>query len=129
MAFLSRLSFNNGSAESRTMPGQPIGSFYGYRVAGLMQSYADVLASPIQSSIGATQPGDFKFQQVAQKDKDEGVVTASSRTIIGIPHLNSAMACTSMYFTSVLIYPLTFKGSMEMLFSGRGARWSPPINV
>jgi hypothetical protein len=50
-----------------------------------MQSYADILASPIQASIAATLPGDFKFQQVAQKDKDEGVVTASSRTVIGNP--------------------------------------------
>ena len=83
--FLSRQFMNNGSAESRTMVGQPIGSFYGYRVAGLFQSYADILASPIQSSIGAYRPGDFKFQQVNKTDIAEGVVTASSRTVIGNP--------------------------------------------
>jgi len=83
--FLSRAFQNNGSAESRTLVGQPIGSFYGYRVAGLFQSYADILASPIQSSIGAYGPGDFKFQQISALDKSEGVVTASSRTVIGNP--------------------------------------------
>jgi TonB-linked SusC/RagA family outer membrane protein len=83
--YLSRTFFNNGSAESRTILGSPIGSFYGYKVDGIMQSYADILSSPIQSSIGATLPGDFKFQQLAKADKDGGVVTASSRTIIGNP--------------------------------------------
>lgn len=83
--FLSRSFMNNGSAESRTIVGQPIGSFFGYKVAGLFQTYADVLGSPIQSSIGAYGPGDFKFQQVSAADKAEGVVTASSRTVIGNP--------------------------------------------
>jgi hypothetical protein len=44
-----------------------------------------VLASPIQSSIGAYGPGDFKFQQINAEDKTNGVVTASSRTVIGNP--------------------------------------------
>lgn len=83
--FLSRSFMNNGSAESRTIVGQPIGSFYGYKVAGIFQSYADILASPVQSSVGAYAPGDFKFQQLSAADKAEGVVTASSRTIIGNP--------------------------------------------
>lgn len=83
--FLSRPSYNNGSAESRTYVGSPIGSFYGYQVAGIFQSYADILASPIQSSIGPSQPGDFKFKQTNAQDKTEGVVTSLSRTIIGNP--------------------------------------------
>ncbi len=72
---------NNGSAESRTLPGQPIGSFYGYVVNGLYQSYADILGSPVASSVGAYRPGDFKFKDV---DKD-GSITASDRTVIGNP--------------------------------------------
>jgi hypothetical protein len=83
--FLSRTFQNNGTAESRSIVGQPIGSFYGYRIAGLFQSYNDILSSPIQSSIGAYRPGDFKFEQVNKNDKAEGVVTASSRTVIGNP--------------------------------------------
>ncbi|HCW07037.1 MAG TPA: hypothetical protein DGG95_06700 [Cytophagales bacterium] len=86
--FLSRAFFNNGSAESRSQVGHPIGSFYGYEVAGLFQSYADVLDvahNPIQSSIGAYGPGDFKFKQLSASDKAAGIVTASSRTFIGNP--------------------------------------------
>jgi TonB-linked SusC/RagA family outer membrane protein len=79
--FLSRGSFNNGSAESRTMPGSPIGSFYGYVVEGLYQSYADVLKSPVASAVGAYGPGDFKFKDI----NGDGKITSDDRTVIGNP--------------------------------------------
>ncbi len=72
---------NNGSAEARTMPDQPIGSFFGYKVAGLYQSYADILASPVASAIGSYRPGDFKFKDV----NGDGVISPSDRTVIGNP--------------------------------------------
>ncbi len=79
--FLRRTSFNNGSAESRTAPGLPIGSFYGYVVEGLYQSYADVLKSPVASAVGSYGPGDFKFKDV----DGDGVITPNDRTVIGNP--------------------------------------------
>ena len=79
--FLSRAFQNNGSAESRTQPGLPIGSFYGYIVEGLYQSYADVLKSPVASAVGSYGPGDFKFKDV----NGDGVITAEDRTVIGNP--------------------------------------------
>ena len=72
---------NNGSAESRTKPGEAIGSFYGYTVAGLYQSYADILASPVASAVGAYRPGDFKFKDM----NGDGVVTPDDRGVIGNP--------------------------------------------
>ena len=85
--FLSRQFMNNGSAESRTMVGQPIGSFFGYTVAGLYQSYADILASPVASSIGSYRPGDFKFKDIAGPGGTgpDGQVTADDRSVIGNP--------------------------------------------
>jgi hypothetical protein len=74
-------SQNNGSAESRTTPGQPIGVFYGYVVEGLYQSYADILASPVASALGAYRPGDFKFKDI----NGDGKITADDRTVIGNP--------------------------------------------
>ena len=79
--FLTRKSFNNGSAESRTQPGLPIGSFYGYVVEGLYQSYADVLKSPVASAVGPYGPGDFKFKDL----NGDGVITPDDRTVIGNP--------------------------------------------
>ena len=74
-------SQNNGSAESRTTPGQPIGVFYGYVVEGIYQSYADILASPVASALGAYRPGDLKFKDV----NGDGKITADDRTVIGNP--------------------------------------------
>ncbi len=79
--FISRAYMNNGSAEARTIVGQPIGSFYGYVVEGLYQSYADILKSPPAASVGAYRPGDFKFKDV----NGDGVINADDRTIIGNP--------------------------------------------
>lgn len=79
--YFSRQFMNNGSAESRTQPGLPIGSFYGFVVEGLYQSYADILASPVASAIGAYGPGDFKFKDL----NGDGKITADDRTVIGNP--------------------------------------------
>ena len=78
---LRRLFQNNGSAESRTQPGLPIGSFYGYVVEGIYQSYADILKSPNAAAIGAYRPGDFKFKDV----NGDGIISADDRTFIGNP--------------------------------------------
>lgn len=72
---------NNGSAEARTMPGNPIGSFFGYVVEGLYQTNLDVLLSPPASSLGAYRPGDFKFKDT----NGDGVIDASDRVVIGNP--------------------------------------------
>lgn len=85
--FLSRSFQNNGSAESRTVVGHPIGSFYGYIVDGIYQSYADILASPVASSLGGYRPGDFKFRDIAGPGGKgpDGQITSDDRTFIGNP--------------------------------------------
>lgn len=79
--FLSRAFQNNGSAESRTIPGSPIGSFYGYVVEGIYQSNTEIQKSPDASSLGFYRPGDFKFKDV----NGDGKITSDDRTIIGNP--------------------------------------------
>src|SRR5450432_263469 len=79
--YLDETFQNNGSAESRTEPGHPIGSFFGYKVAGLYQSNVDILKSPPASSLGSYGPGDFKFEDV----NGDGVINSSDRTFIGNP--------------------------------------------
>jgi TonB-linked SusC/RagA family outer membrane protein len=84
--FISVAYENNGSAEARTLVGKPIGSFYGYVVDGIYQSYADILNSPPASSIGGYRPGDLKFKDISGPNgKPDGIITADDRTIIGNP--------------------------------------------
>ena len=72
---------NNGEAISEFKAGEPIGYFKGYIVEGIFQSYADILKSPSEASLGAVRPGDFKYKDV----NGDGVITASDRTFIGNP--------------------------------------------
>ena len=65
---------------SRTLVGKPIGSFYGYVVEGIYQSYADKLKSPV-NTVYSYGPGDFKYKDV----NGDGVINEKDRTVIGNP--------------------------------------------
>jgi TonB-linked SusC/RagA family outer membrane protein len=75
---------NNGApiydGPSITRVGDPIGSFYGYIVDGLYQSYADKLSSPVNTEF-TYGPGDFKFRDI----NGDGIINTTDRTIIGNP--------------------------------------------
>jgi outer membrane receptor protein involved in Fe transport len=60
--------------------GAPIGSFYGYVVEGIYQSYNDVLGSS-PSSLADYGPGDLKYKDI----NGDGKITPDDRTIIGNP--------------------------------------------
>jgi TonB-dependent starch-binding outer membrane protein SusC len=64
---------------SRIQPGHPLGAFYGYKVIGLFQSYADVNSSPKQQDAA---PGRFKYADV----NHDGVIDNNDRTFFGNPN-------------------------------------------
>lgn len=71
--------YNGATVESRLMPGHPVGEFFGYKVIGLFQSYADVDKSPAQQ---AAAPGRFKYADV----NHDGQITDDDRTFFGNPN-------------------------------------------
>ena len=90
---------------SRTQNGYPIASFYGYKVAGIFQSQAEIdAANKAAAAAGSpdgtyqgqsVRPGDFKF-----KDLDgNGYVTEADRTILGngFPKLNYGLNASVSY--------------------------------
>jgi TonB-dependent starch-binding outer membrane protein SusC len=64
---------------SRIQPGEPLGAFFGYKVIGLFQSWADVNSSPVQQDAA---PGRFKYADVDHS----GVIDANDRTYFGNPN-------------------------------------------
>ncbi|MFT3847088.1 MAG: TonB-dependent receptor [Lacibacter sp.] len=66
---------------NRTEPGYPVGYFYGLKVAGIIQSYADKNSYLDQSNLDSYGPGDFKYVDV----NGDGVITTDDRTTIGNP--------------------------------------------
>lgn len=67
-------------AISATKAGEPIASFYGYIVDGVIKDEAEAAAAPKFGSY--TRAGVFKFRDV----NGDGIITAADRTIIGSPH-------------------------------------------
>jgi len=64
----------------RTVVGEPIGSFYGYIVEGVYQSYSDKLGSPVNTEF-AYGPGDLKYKDV----NGDGKINTADKTFIGNP--------------------------------------------
>lgn len=71
-----------GGSTHRTVVGESLGHFFGYKTNGLYQNAAEVAAAlPDASSPGGPQPGDVRFVDV----NGDGQVNAEDRTIIGSP--------------------------------------------
>jgi TonB-linked SusC/RagA family outer membrane protein len=67
-----------GTVSTRTAPGLPVGSFYGYEVNGVYQTPEEIANTP--STPGAV-PGDLNFADT----NGDGTVDANDRTKIGSP--------------------------------------------
>lgn len=65
-----------GYSLTRTQAGQPIGSFYGYKVLGVFKDEADVASYP---GISGTKPGDLKYADLNGDKK----IDVKDRTFLG----------------------------------------------
>lgn len=72
----------NGGA-NRTVSGESIGHFFGYRQTGIYQSLFDIQNNPVISS-PASLPGDISYADL----NGDGVITNADREILGSPFPN-----------------------------------------
>lgn len=68
----------SGDFATRTVVGQSIGAFYGYKVAGIFQNQQELNTLP---KIGTEKPGDLRFEDI----DGDGVITEKDRTSLGSP--------------------------------------------
>jgi TonB-dependent starch-binding outer membrane protein SusC len=68
-----------GQPATRNFVGQPLNTYFGYKVVGLFQDSAEILKSPTQDN---AKPGRFKFADT----NGDGAITADDRTILGDPN-------------------------------------------
>jgi TonB-linked SusC/RagA family outer membrane protein len=82
VTYLAQLLGGDPQVPSTAITGQPIGFFTGYVVAGLYQSYADILHSvPSNVNGQSVAPGDFKYADV----NHVGVIDSRDQTNMGNP--------------------------------------------
>jgi TonB-linked SusC/RagA family outer membrane protein len=68
----------NGQLATRTVVGEPIGEFYGYKVIGIFQTAAEVAASNQKTAL----PGDFIYQDT----NGDGTISTKDRVVLGNPN-------------------------------------------
>ncbi|MDP4851614.1 MAG: TonB-dependent receptor, partial [Saprospiraceae bacterium] len=68
----------NGDFATLTQPGYPIGSFFGYKVAGIYQNAEDIKKYPNNNPV---KPCDLRFEDI----NADGIINAKDRTWLGSP--------------------------------------------
>ncbi|MEK6479464.1 TonB-dependent receptor [Catalinimonas sp. 4WD22] len=88
-SFITGGSLNNGQLVTRTEVGQPVGSFYGYQIAGVFQDQDEVDSYP---TIGGQSVGDFRYVDNNGLNEEgeligeaDGNLTEADRNYIGSP--------------------------------------------
>ncbi len=98
---------------TRTVVGQPIGQFYGYKVKGLFQTAEQLGAAPIQfgrpvtNSGTGTWLGDVQYVDV----NGDGVINEKDRTIIGNPNPKFTFGFTNTFTYKAFDVSIFLQGS------------------
>lgn len=67
--------------QTRTVAGEPIQSFYGYKVDGIFQTNAEIASAPTQANAA---PGDIRFKDLSGPDgTPDGIIDSYDRTFLG----------------------------------------------
>lgn len=83
------------SAVSRSVVGQPLGSFYGYKMVGIYQNANEIKDYLHGTSNPAEKPGDIKFADL----DGNGIIDDNDRTFIGnpVPKFSYGMNLSASY--------------------------------
>jgi TonB-linked SusC/RagA family outer membrane protein len=97
----------NGALATRTIVGQPIGEFYGYKVTGIFQTAQQIAGSP---SAGQAQPGDFIYQDV----NNDGTITSKDRVNLGNPNAKYYYGANTYFKYKDFDLELDFQGRADV---------------
>ncbi len=97
----------NGALATRTVEGEPIGEFYGYKVTGIFQTTNQVLHSP---QVGSAQPGDFIYQDT----NGDGQITSTDRVNLGNPNAKYGYGINTYLKVKNFDLTLDFQGRADV---------------
>ena len=97
----------NGALATRTVVGEPIGEFYGYKVVGIFQTAAQVAAS---NEAGTAKPGDFIYQDT----NGDGQITSTDRVNLGNPNAKYGYGVNTYLKVKNFDLTLDFQGRADV---------------
>jgi hypothetical protein len=117
---------NNGQFTTLTTVGQPIGSFYGYKVIGIFQTpeevaaYVDPNGTPYQPS---AKPGDFKFAKTS--NNGIGAISGNDRVVLGDPNPRFTYGLNTYWTYRKFDLTLDFQGvaGVDVYNANKGLRY------
>lgn len=116
------LGLFNGRQVTRTVPGLPIGSFYGYKVLGVFQNTAELNSYPHLSASGV---GDLKFEDVNQ----DGLLNSDDRTNLGSPIPKLLLGLNANLFYKQLDFTVDIQSQVgNKIFNGKEIIRPDPYN-
>lgn len=130
---------DGSSAEflQRSIVGQPLNAFFGYKVLGVYQTDAEVNGDPVASAYNADpsrkkeeklKPGDFKYQDIS----GDGKIDADDRQVLGsyFPNLNYGVNFGASYRNFELSVSLMGQRGNKILNRKRGnVIWTNDANM
>jgi TonB-linked SusC/RagA family outer membrane protein len=107
-----------GNLTTRTVLGQPIGQFFGYRVEGIYQTTEEVNSTP---HIAGAKPGDFRYADV---NGDE-IIDARDRVVLGNPNPKYTYGINTNFNYKSFDLTLDFQGvaGVEIYNANKGIRF------
>ncbi len=122
-ALLNAVGTTGGAPNTRTMVGEPIGSFYGYQVIGVFQNDEEIDAYVKGSQViqPTAQPGDFKFKDV----NNDGTIDGKDRVTLGNPNARRYYGINTNFGYKGFDLTLDFQGvsGVEVYNAVLGARF------
>lgn len=97
-------AFLQGEPASHTVVGLPIGSFYGFQVAGVFQNEEELATLP---RLGGEQVGDLRYADL----NDDGVVDDEDRTYLGSPIPDLTYSFTGGFEWKGIDFAIDFLGA------------------
>jgi TonB-linked SusC/RagA family outer membrane protein len=114
------VGLTSGALATRTIVGDPIGSFYGYIVEGIFQTQDEINRSAQPNA----KPGDFKYRDIGgTAGTPDGAISSLDRQVIGNPNPKITYGLNTSFNYKTIDLSLDFQGVAKVDIYNANLGW------